>query len=269
MPFQRNCIACNSKLPNPIISNAGILCNVCRNQSLFRKRIIVTGITRMRGDHVCVSGLDPDTWHFIRPVFSEGRLTRDFVIEGRTQTFMLFDLVEMEFRAYKPSPVFHTEDWVVNRNFAPRLIRHLTNQEIVEAINRVAIDNLRSAFEQQNKSIFVVKTRSIFKILCDHYEKFKVRISFVDWSGNIFERIPVVDLLLLAKAQHMVARRAINWQQQIMNMFNNNPFRYLRIGTTRQFKGEYWKQISAIITIPDIFAGESYSDFQRKNGVDI
>jgi len=230
----------------------------------------VTGITRMSGDHICVSGIDPDTWRFIRPVFKEGRLSKDFAIFGSSQTFRLFDEVEMEFNRYNPSPIYHTEDWIVNKNFAPRLIRHLDNEEMIRVINRMAIENLKEEFAKQDKSVFIVKVRNIFYVgQEDSYGKFKVRISFIDWSGEIFSGMPVVDLLLLAKAQYMIKKNVIAWKDQIMNLFNNNPYRYLRIGTTRQFKGTYWQQISAIITVPDMFNGEAYIDYHKKNGVNI
>ena len=269
MPIQTNCVACNSLLNNPILSNIGILCPTCSNQGLFRKSIIITGITRMRGEHICVSGLDPKTWRFIRPVFIEGRLSKDFAIEGSSQTFRLFDEVEMEFNKYNPSPIYHTEDWIVNRNFAPRYIKHLNNEEIVKILDKMSITNLSEAFERQDKSVFIVKTRNIFNVTHEYYDKFKVRISFYDWSGNLFERIPVVDLLLLAKAQYMISKREINWKQQTMDIFNNNPFRYIRIGTTREWRGQYWKQVSALITVPDMFDGEAYIDYRQKNGVNI
>jgi hypothetical protein len=267
MPTELFCVACNKKLPDnqyPTWPAVGRLCDSCKAQGLFRKRIIITGITRMRENYICVSGLDPETWRFIRPVFSEGRLAKDFMIDGNSQTFRLFDLVEMEFTKYNPSPIYHTEDWIINRKFAPRFIRHLTNEDIISILNYIAIDNLREAFDKRNKSLFIVKTRNIYEIRHEYYDKFKVRFSFIDWSGNIFERIPVVDLLMLAKAKYMIDQHNTIWKDQIMSLFNNNPYRYLRIGTTREWKGQFWQQVSAIITIPDIFDGEAYIDYAKK-----
>jgi hypothetical protein len=218
----------------------------------------------MRENYICVSGLDPDTWRFIRPVFNKGRLARDFVIEGGTQTFRLFDLIEMEFTQYNPSLIYHTEDWIVNRNFAPRFIQHLTDEEIVNILNRVSINDLKKSFAKRSKSIFIVKTRNIFKIQCERFDKFKVRVSFIDWNRNIFNDVPVVDLLLLAKAKYMIDRHKTNWKEQIMNLFNNNPFRYIRIGTTREWRGKYWMQVSALITVPDIFNDEAFIDYAKK-----
>ena len=262
---QMNCIACGNILPTPILSNVGQLCNTCRNQGLFRKEIIITGITRMNSGHVCVSGIDPQTWNFVRPVFPFG-LDRDFLMQETTQVVNHFNLVEIEFKRYRPDQIFHTEDWVINENFAPRFIKHLTNQEILDVVNKMSINNLNVAIEKQNKSLFIVKVQSIGRIWHEEYEKFKVRINFVDFEGNLYQRIPVTDLLTLAFVRYQLSIRNYNYSVQLMRSFNNNPNRFIRIGLTREFKGQHWKQITALITIPDLFDGKAFSDYEKQIG---
>ncbi|MCU0646298.1 MAG: hypothetical protein MUC94_18835, partial [bacterium] len=94
---QTKCAACNKKLSVPIISKSGILCDTCKCQGLFRKKLIITGITRMNKGNICVSGIDPETWRFVRPVYPSG-LERDFIMEGTTQIVRLFNVVEMELK---------------------------------------------------------------------------------------------------------------------------------------------------------------------------
>lgn len=266
MPItQTHCIACGTQLPVPIISNTGQLCRTCRNQGLFRKRIIITGITRMNSGNVCVSGIDPQTWNFVRPVFSTG-IDRDFLMQGTTQVVNHFNLVEIEFRGYNPSQTYHTEDWIINETFAPRFIRHLTNQEIISVVNRMSITNLDAAVEQQNKSLFIVKARSIGRIWHEQYEKFKVRVNFVDWDGNLYERIPVTDLLTLAFVRCQLNNGNRNYSTQMIRSFNNNPNRYIRIGLTREWQGKHWKQVTALITVPDLFDGNSFSHYENQLG---
>jgi hypothetical protein len=262
---QTKCIACGSRLPVPILSRTGRLCVTCSNQGLFRKQVIITGITRMNGGNVCVSGIDPQTWNFVRPVFQTG-LDRDFLMHGTTQVVNHFNLVEIEFKRYNPSQTFHTEDWIINENFAPRFIRHLTNQEIIDAVNHMTINNLNSAVERQDKSLFIVKAQSIGRIWHEQYEKFKVRINFVDWDGNLYERVPVTDLLTLAFVRYQISMRNMNYGGQILRIFNNNPNRFVRIGLTREWQGQHWKQVTALITIPDLFDGNSFSYYENRLG---
>ncbi len=262
---QINCIACGNRLPVPIISNAGQLCNTCRGQGLFRKQIIITGITRMNSGNVCVSGIDPQTWNFVRPVFATG-IDRDFLMQGTTQVVNHFNLVEIEFRRYKPDQTFHTEDWIINENFAPRFIKHLSNEEILNVVNRISINNLNNAIEKQDKSLFIVKARSIGRIWHEQYERLKVLINFVDADGNLYQRVPVTDLLTMAFVIYQIKNGNTDYSNQIIRQFNASPNRFVRIGLTRLWRGEHWKQVTALITIPDLFDGKSFSYYESKLG---
>lgn len=263
---QTNCIACGQRLTAPILSNAGVLCNTCARQGLFRKQIIITGITRMNHGNICVSGVDPQTWRFVRPLFQTG-LQRDFTLDSRTQVISHFNLVEIEFRHYRPEHVYHTEDWIINENFAPRFIRHLSDQEIVNVLNRMAISDLNQAMQPQDKSLFIVKTRQILQMWDEiSFGKFKVRMTFIDNAGIVHTGVPVTDLLTLAFVKYQKSRNNNNYSNELIRAFNANPHRYIRIGLTRQFQGQYWKQVTAIITIPDLFNGRSFSFFENQIG---
>jgi hypothetical protein len=263
---QTNCIACGQQLSTPILSNAGVLCNTCSRQGLFRKQIIITGITRMNQGNICVSGIDPQTWRFVRPLFTTG-LGRNFTMEGTTQVINHFNLVEIEFRRYRPEQIYHTEDWIINENFAPRFIRHLPDQEIISVLNRMSISDLNLAMQPQNQSLFIVNDQRITHIWDEiSFGKFKVRMNFIDQSGTPHNSIPVTDLLTLAFVKYQKSRNNNNYPMELMTTFNNNPFRYIRIGLTRQFQGQYWKQVTALITIPDLFNGRSFSFYENQIG---
>lgn len=265
MPIQTNCIACGREFRTTIVSNFGRLCTTCFSQGLFRKQIIITGITRMNHGNVCVSGIDPDTWKFVRPVFPSG-LNRDFVMEGTSQVVRHFNVVEIELKKYCPSNEYHTEDWLINENFPPRFIKHLTDQEIMNVLNKVSISNLKNELEKKDKSLFVVKVKSIVNIWHEQYEKFKVRVTFVDYDGNVYERFPATDLLLLAYVRYMVNNKK-EYSRDLITRFNNNPHRFIRIGLTRAFLGRpYWEQVTALITIPDLFDGKSFSYYEKQIG---
>lgn len=263
---QTHCIACGRKFVTPIISVTGRLCRDCVKQGLFRKKVIITGITRMNQGHVCVSGVDPETWRFVRPVFSSG-LDRDFVMEGKTQVVRHFNLVEMEFKSYRPSQQYHTEDWIINESFAPKFIKHLSDNEIISILNRMSITNLKDAIEPKDKSLFIVKAQRIMKIWHEQWEKFKVRLTFIDQDGNLYEKVPVTDLLTLAFVRYQLQQGNQNYGKELMSAFNSNPYRYVRIGLTRPAFGQpYWKQVTALITIPDLFDNRSFSYFENKIG---
>ena len=264
---QTNCIACDKELTPPIILNAGILCSTCKSQGLFRKKIIITGITRMSGDNICVSGVDPQTWRFVRPVFQTGGLQIDFTLDGKTQIINHLNLVEIEFKEYRPNPVHHTEDWIINEKFAPRFIRHLSNEEIVKVLNKMAISDLNMAIHPQNKSLFIVKADRISKMWDEiSYGKFMVRMNFIDKALGTHNNIPVTDLLTLNFVKYQKNKNNDNYADELIKIFNANPYRYIRVGLTREYNGKYWKQVTAIITIPDLFNGHSFSFYKKQIG---
>jgi hypothetical protein len=91
-------------------------------------------------------------------------------------------------------------------------------------------------------------------------------MNFIDQSGTPHNSIPVTDLLTLAFVKYQKSRNNNNYPMELMTTFNNNPFRYIRIGLTRQFQGQYWKQVTALITIPDLFNGRSFSFYENQIG---
>lgn len=261
---QTHCIACGRKFVRSVLSLKGILCKDCAGQGLFRKKLIITGITRMNEGSVCVSGIDPDTWKFVRPVFSSG-ITRDFVMEGTTQVVRHFNLVQFEFRHYNPDNEYHTEDWIINESFAPKFIRHLKDEEIIKVLNKMAINDLNAAIAKKDKSLFIVRAQRIDHIWHEEsFGKFKVRVNFTDNSGNTFSRVPATDLLILTFVRYQLSNGNKKYSEEILNSFNNNPFRFIRIGLTREFKGQRWKQVTALMTVPDMFNNQSFSYFEKK-----
>jgi hypothetical protein len=188
-------------------------------------------------------------------------------MEGTTQVIRHFNLVEMEFKKYRPDQIHHTEDWLINENFAPRYKGHLKDEYIIKVLRYMSVNNLQEAIDSQDKSLFIVKVQKIINIWHEHsFGKFKVRVNFIDQSGNLFERIPATDLLILAKVRHMVETGKNNYAREMMNRFNNNPYNYIRIGLTREFQGQYWKQVTAMITIPDMFDGDSFETYENRLG---
>jgi len=264
--FQTNCIACNKTFAVPILSNIGVLCNACSKQGSFRKQLVITGITRMNQGRVCVSGVDLETLKFVRPVFGAG-LNRDFTMDGSTQVVQHFNVVELEFKNYRPSKEFHTEDWLINETFAPKFIRHLTTEQVKTFLDSISISDLKKAIERKDKSLFVIKSPELKSIV--HVDnpsgKLEVRFTFVDRAGNQYNSIPVNDLLILAWIKLQIKKK-YNYNEELIKRFNSNPFRYLRIGLTRVFLGRPWEQVTALFTIPDLFAGESFATLEKKLG---
>lgn len=261
-----SCAGCGSQIPFSRSSRGERLCRTCAETTRFRKRIAITGITRMYGDRICISGIDMQSMRFLRPVTDAGH-DRSFTVHGGTQIIRHFNVVEMAFRAYTPARECHTEDWALETAVAPKLIAHLTDEEIAMLCRQVATDDLNAATVRKDRSLFIVRAERILDVWHETYNgKFKLRMSFVDAAGNVHSRFPVNDLLCLAKVQWMLEQGGNDYATQIMRAFNSNPDRYIRIGLTRLFQGRYWPQVTGIITVPDLFDGEGFLEYERLLG---
>ena len=73
-------------------------------------------------------------------------------------------------------------------------------------------------------------------------------------------------MLTLAFIRHQINIGNMNYANQIISNFNNNPNRFIRIGLTREWHSEHWKQVTALITVPDLFDGKSFSDYEKLLG---
>ena len=263
--YQIRCVACNAVFKDRQPSNIGVLCTQCYQQGLFRKELVITGITRMGGGNICISGLDRQTGRFVRPVFESHGIPQEYAFETKDQIIRHFSIIEFEFTKYNPSDVYHTEDWIVNEHFSPRFKGTLKEEGIVRTLNNNAVNDLEKAMDFRNKSLFIVRVQKISKIWDEEsYGKFKVRMDFTDASGKNFHRVPVSDLLTLAAVQYYIKQGIKNYSERFCKAFNMCQNKFIRIGLTRLFQGEYWKQVTAVMTIPDLFDGKSFSYFEKK-----
>src|SRR5687767_3600784 len=78
----------------------------------MRQQVLITDLTRMNGDHVCVAGVTSDG-RSIRPCVQHGNLTESWLWDNGRLIVRPFALVELELVSHKPGPP-HTEDWIID-----------------------------------------------------------------------------------------------------------------------------------------------------------
>jgi hypothetical protein len=113
-----------------------------------RRQLIVTDITRMEGDRVCVGGyLDDGT--SVRPVVAKSGLTEQWLRSARNAPVTPFSLVELRVnRPPKRARPPHTEDRAVPLN-GHRVLRVLTPAERRDVLERFASPSVRAIFEAE------------------------------------------------------------------------------------------------------------------------
>lgn len=174
-----------------------------------RREIVLTDVTRMREDRICIAGVD-DKGRCIRPVVPDSNLWEGFLTcfpDRRIRPFTRLDLCMLD---PKPDPP-HTEDWTFSP-WASRFIRQLDRSEAmsllrsildpsVSAIFGAPIHHEEGWFVQQgegSRSLGTVMPRAVteVEVYTAADRGVRVRITFTDNEGAGY-RLSVTDLTLL------------------------------------------------------------------------
>ena len=88
----------------------------------MRRRLVVTDLTRMQGERVCVAGYlvdGEDVGGCVRPELRSGWLTEPWLSDRGAVVVRPFAVVELDPLEHRPHPP-HTEDWIVDGRYPVR-----------------------------------------------------------------------------------------------------------------------------------------------------
>lgn len=123
--------------------------------------ILITHLTRMDGDRVCVAGLTEDGRH-VRPLARTGHLTRG----DAATVFQLGNVVRLANPRHVPDNGM-PEDWLIDVE-ASHAVRTASDEEIHERLDAVAVDSLAEAFtglQQHGHNRWTVRPGRILRSL--------------------------------------------------------------------------------------------------------
>lgn len=261
----------------PISSIFDRLSGVFGEQST-RKTLLITDVTKMHGDRVCIAGLD-EAGVCIRPVFPRPEHVRihhlyhEHKIIVRARAKVTFKLSRC------PVEPPHGEDWLISP--APLvLVGTCAGPDWEATLRQGAFESAESIFEGHlregrwvlpgapTRSLGTLADARIDQVaLVERESKLEYRLSFADAAGTRYRSVAVTDLTFRAFADSevkteggfpMAARNITRWLQKRRV--------YLRIGLTRPFAPAgampvCWMQVTAIYTFPDYLGGRSFADF--------
>ncbi len=230
----------------------------------MEKRLIITDLTRMKENRVCIFGIDEHN-RGIRPDMYSS-ISEEYAIENNIKPFN-----EIEFNL-TPSPNLkppHTEDWLVDEYYPPEFIRTLSDEERRELLEHILCPSIEDIFgaeihEHQylnegegSRSLGTIKVMEI--VFVEHSPKkggkFNYRITFQDQSGAEYN-LPVTDLAFRYCCGNMrkekIDTNAIGFQ---LKCTFETSLVFLRIGLTRLFKNRHYIQITGVYTFPDYLEG--------------
>jgi hypothetical protein len=252
------------------------------------QEIIITDVTRMKDDRVCVAGVDKKG-NCLRPLLPYPDQLREHhlydndgkaVIRPRA-VLNMFLSPEVD-----PKPP-HIEDhhWP-NPNQVEylrqpddkiwKLVLERTASNGVGAIFKTTIrKNKYVAPGDGERSLGTIRPASInklgyYRIQFDGVETDKFSLNFTDVSGEDFNQIPVTDLSLRYYLTYLRVQKRMH-QARIREMLERKWAAsevWLRLGLTRPFQksedSQKWcyLQVTGIYTFPDYLDGKCFADFK-------
>ncbi len=172
----------------------------------MKRQLVITDLTRMQGDKVCVFGVDQDG-NGVRPdIGPAGMRESDLVDKSGRRVVRPFSRVEFDLVRPVPKPP-HTEDWVINPRYAPRLVRTLSHDEGRELLERLLDASVASIFGadvhrrqyvdegEGSRSMGTVKAREVIAVKYSptKYDRYDYRMQFSDAVGDVYD-LPITDL---------------------------------------------------------------------------
>lgn len=253
------------------------------------QEIIITDVTRMSGDRVCIAGVDKKG-NCIRPLLAYP----DMICEDH---LYINDMVIIRPRAVvnmflepdpKPVPP-HTEDhlWI-----NPNQIEYLRQPDDAIwkiVLKRIASKSVAEIFEadlHKNKKVTPgegvrslgtiqaasIETFGYYELEFDEAEgkKGKYTLSFIDAAGEKFYQIPVTDLSLRYYLEYLHTQGRMRPRQirELMEQKLAKAEIWLRLGLTRPYQksdgDQKWCyiQVTGLYTFPDYLEGHCFADFR-------
>ncbi|MGA2471184.1 MAG: hypothetical protein ABSG64_10895 [Solirubrobacteraceae bacterium] len=223
-------------------------------------RIVVNHVTRMKGDHICVAGIDEETHEHVRPVAEDGSpLTRSLLRENGGP-FAVGALVDIGKVKRTPSPP-HTED----HKFEPAkagYVEQLGGRNYLELLDAVSSKSLAGAFGPPlrrakwtyaaahgtgRRSLAVVRGHRRPALAIDRKYGQSLQLQFNDVDPPAF--LPVTDVRFFKADDNAILRDVVG---HVARRLATGVDVYLMLGLTRAYKGReddrerHWLQVNGL-----------------------
>jgi len=244
----------------------------------MRTPLVITDLTRMHGQRVCIAGYDP-TGHCVRPVQPSPGILEDSLWDRQQQPLIFpFAIVEFDLQARTPQPP-HTED----QHYDPtslRLLGTLHENARRGYLTHLAFPGIQAIYEtpiltgpgyyvmdgQGPRSLGTIRPG---QVICATYQlkadgSSQARIHFLDEMREEFT-LTITDLTWRYFVDYQrnandctVAQLA----QQMTTLLQTRQV-YLRIGLARgwsEYPDRCYLQVTGIFTFPDYLGGLTLKD---------
>ena len=252
----------------------------------MKKRLVITDLTRMKGDRVCIFGVD-ENGNAMRPDIPPTGIREIYLLDKSGQRIIRpFAIIEFDFIRPLPKPP-HTEDWEINAHCRPRLIRNLSEEESKVFLEKILDKSIGGIFGadicnnqytnegEGNRSLGTVKAKEILsaRYSLKEDERYNYRIKFSDATGEIYD-LPVTDLAFreYCDSQRVQGCATDTISAKLQRRLSQSEV-FIRVGLTRPFAKMYnrcYLQVSGVHAFPDYREDyyERASTFELSEDVD-
>lgn len=248
----------------------------------MRQEIIITDLTHMSGEHVCLAGVDRKG-NTIRPMLQSGIFIRDLYIDNYLLRPRIVVSMELEPQTNRIAPHLEDHSWKIEES--TQILRLAADNIWRIVLQRTSFNTVRDIFEvdlhenknirpgEGSRSIGTIKAKSIdffeYKVLqFGQQQRQGYRLSFTDSEDNSFQDISITDLTLRYYTHHLKRSMKIQELNEVIREKFHHEEIWLRIGLTREWNEWCWLQVNGIYTFPDYLNGSNFDTF-RKQGVEL
>ena len=241
---------------------------------LGRNTLVITDVTRMKGNYVCIAGYD-DSLVCVRPDLSAGQLEKKHLFRDERLVVHPGARVSMNILCHRPRPP-HVEDYVFD-NGSIEYLGNVTVTEWEEILRLSARETFASVFpDMQGKAVprgspgpslgtLVVDGQSLSISRTESTSNsVSMKLNITDRAGELKENVPITDLVFLnfLNEEFNIFKR--DWRKTIAFVEGklNKGQMYLRLGLSHPFSPQgdnnmrCWLMVTGVHTFPDLHGGD-------------
>jgi len=240
----------------------------------MKKRILITDVTTMGADRVCVAGIDKDG-KSIRPVLPSGYITRSDLYDGNGGLIIAPRFLTEFFFLEKIRNPPHTEDHL----FSPektRLVQKTSDAQMKRMLSLSCSGSVAELFDgglvdkRYHKPDSGKRSLGTVRVRLSSIDLSHCRLSFFDEAGESYSRVKVNDLAFWRLAEYWgtpegSAKKTL--AKRLEKKLENVDEIFLRLGLARPWTNPNdgvegcWLQVTGIYTFPDYLEGGNFADF--------
>lgn len=233
-----------------------------------QKQMIITEVTAMSADNVCIVGYDSLASDCIRPVLPARQLKREFLFQNGKLVIYPGAKVSFNFIDHRPRQP-HIEDYTFHED-SLRYEGPASLQEWEDILQETAVTSFSRLFPKlkdrcvqpgsPGPSLGTLSPLYIPSLTCEHYPnkpgEHSLRMFITDKNSRVEKRVKINDLAFTSffNATLKNAEGACEKAIDILNEELNAKGKiYLRLGLTREFERWCWLQVNGIHAFPDFY----------------